>query len=592
MPSSWGLITYRETALLIDEESSSSVNKQWVAIVIAHELAHQWFGNLVTMEWWTHLWLNEGFASWIEYLAVDLLFPEWKVWEQFVKRDFTSALGLDSLESSHPIEVEVHHPSEIDEIFDEISYSKGASVIRMLYAHLGETDFRNGLRIYLKRYELKNTITEDLWNALAEASNKPVKEIMDTWTKQTGFPVLTITEVDQSNYKIEQTRFFADASKKNEENSKTLWKIPVNFLTLKDDQIDNSTKILFEEQCTTLHIDNLVKLNANQTGFYRVNYNSPQLKKRIAETIKNGKLAATDRYGIVNDAFALAKGGIIPTSDALELFASFENETDYAVLSSLSGSLYRLVILFSLSDIEDSIKNFSRNLLKNIGQKLGWDVIPGEPFFDSLLRPVIISYLGSFGDSDIIQEAKKRFALYLENRNAISPDLRSAVYSIVMEYGGHGAFDAVWKMYKESDFQEEQERCLDALGSASDPALLQKALELSLSSDVRPQDSVSVISSVAANPKGVDLAWAFLKNNWTTLQAMYTGQFLLTSLISGVVGRFTSSDKVADIEAFFEANPLNTRRTVQQGIETIKAASDWKSRDFCNITTWLKEWEQ
>ena len=189
----WGAVTYRETAILVDPEHSSAATRQRVAIVIAHELAHQWFGNLVTMEWWTHLWLNEGFASWIEYLAVDHLFPEWEIWTQFVFSDFGRALSLDSLRHSHPIEVEVRHPSEISEIFDAISYSKGASVIRMLASYVGEDDFRRGLQVYLRRHQYGNASTEDLWQALAEESGKPVKAVMDTWTKQSGYPVLSVS---------------------------------------------------------------------------------------------------------------------------------------------------------------------------------------------------------------------------------------------------------------------------------------------------------------------------------------------------------------------------------------------------------------
>ena len=188
----WGAVTYRETAILVDPEESSAGTRQRVAIIVAHELAHQWFGNLVTMEWWTHLWLNEGFASWIEFLAVDHLFPEWDMWTQFVYSDFGRALSLDGLKSSHPIEIEVRDPKQISEIFDGISYSKGASVIRMLAAYLGADTFRSGLQRYLERHQYANATTEDLWQALAEESGKPVKQIMDTWTKQTGYPLLSV----------------------------------------------------------------------------------------------------------------------------------------------------------------------------------------------------------------------------------------------------------------------------------------------------------------------------------------------------------------------------------------------------------------
>lgn len=238
---SWGLTTYRETALLVDEKSSSIVSKQWVSIVVSHELAHQWFGNLVTMEWWTDLWLNEGFATWIERFTTDIHFPEWEMWTQFVYQDMGSALDLDALETSHPIEVEVSNPSEIDEIFDEISYSKGSAVIRMLFNFLGKNDFQKGLRDYLNRHQYSNATTEDLWNALGNASNKPVREMMTTWTKQTGFPVLII-DFDENckKIKIEQKKFLSNGI--NNDNN-DLWYIPIQIHSDLSSNDDNNQSI-------------------------------------------------------------------------------------------------------------------------------------------------------------------------------------------------------------------------------------------------------------------------------------------------------------------------------------------------------------
>nr|KAF6296479.1 aminopeptidase puromycin sensitive [Myotis myotis] len=208
----WGLVTYRETALLIDSKNSCSSSRQWVALVVGHELAHQWFGNLVTMEWWTHLWLNEGFASWIEYLCVDHCFPEYDIWTQFVSADYTRAQELDALDNSHPIEVSVGHPSEVDEIFDAISYSKGASVIRMLHDYIGDTDFKKGMNMYLTKFQQKNAATEDLWECLEGASGKPIAAVMNTWTKQMGFPLIYVEAEQVENdrlLKLSQRKFCA-----------------------------------------------------------------------------------------------------------------------------------------------------------------------------------------------------------------------------------------------------------------------------------------------------------------------------------------------------------------------------------------------
>ena len=266
----WGAVTYRESAILVDSDHSSLQNKQWVALVIAHELAHQWFGNLVTMEWWTHLWLNEGFASWIEYLAVDHIFPKWDIWTQFVRMDLSRALQLDALVNTHPIEIEVSHPSEIREIFDAVSYSKVASIIRMLADFLGERDFRDGLRHYLKKHQYANAATDDLWRAFEEVSGKPVKNMMKHWTGKPGYPVLRVSDKDKS-FEIHQHRFFSSALSRKNNKDKTMWPLPLTFI------FEGAKKPVtrFFKTCSFV-LDKKkggwVKFNAGAVGMFRIDY--------------------------------------------------------------------------------------------------------------------------------------------------------------------------------------------------------------------------------------------------------------------------------------------------------------------------------
>ncbi|MCX6747894.1 MAG: M1 family aminopeptidase, partial [Candidatus Nomurabacteria bacterium] len=290
----WGAVTYRESALLVDENKSSASNKQWVALVIAHELAHQWFGNLVTMEWWTHLWLNEGFASYIEYLAVDKLFPNWDIWTQFSTHDLGVALRLDSLHHTHAIEVKVNHPDEIGEIFDEVSYSKGASVIRMLADYLGEDKFRDGLRHYLKKHSYKNTETEHLWEAFekislgrrpatGEAKKPTIMQLMKNWTGVGGYPVLSAKTV-KGNLEISQSRFFASpislgrsqmGEAKTKSKDKTVWSVPISIGTSK-----KTEKILLTGKNTKINLpEGWLKLNIGEAGFYRTSYSKDILEK-------------------------------------------------------------------------------------------------------------------------------------------------------------------------------------------------------------------------------------------------------------------------------------------------------------------------
>ena len=272
----WGLVTYRETCVLVDSANSSQSSKQWVAIVVCHETAHQWFGNLVTMEWWTHLWLNEGFASFMENLTTAALYPEFKIWEQFVPGTLIEALKLDALHSSHPIEVEVGHPSEVDEIFDNISYNKGASVIRMLYDWIGDAAFKAGMSSYLTKYSYKNAETPQLWAELEAASGQPVGKVMQTWTEQMGFPCISMSSLQEGNDRIltlKQVKFVGDGK---EAAAGSRWQVPVSIATAGSETV---TKVMLDrdEVETVVRLPNVpqtawVKLNPGVVGFFRVQY--------------------------------------------------------------------------------------------------------------------------------------------------------------------------------------------------------------------------------------------------------------------------------------------------------------------------------
>uniref|UniRef100_A0A671NVQ0 Puromycin-sensitive aminopeptidase n=1 Tax=Sinocyclocheilus anshuiensis TaxID=1608454 RepID=A0A671NVQ0_9TELE len=308
----WGLVTYRETALLIDPKNSCASSRQWVALVVGHELAHQWFGNLVTMEWWTHLWLNEGFASWIEYLCVDHCFPEYDIWTQFVSADYTRALDLDALDNSHPIEVDVGHPSEVDEIFDAISYSKGASVIRMLHNYIGDEDFRMGMNAYLLKFQHKNASTEDLWECLEQASGKPIAAVMNSWTKQMGFPIIVVDQeqVHGSDrvLKISQKKFCASGPRNGTYENCPNWMVPISICTSEDPSC-TKMKVLLDQPETTVNITNVapdhwIKINPGTVGFYRIQYSSAMLES-LLPGIRDLTLLPVDRLGLQNDLFSL-----------------------------------------------------------------------------------------------------------------------------------------------------------------------------------------------------------------------------------------------------------------------------------------------
>lgn len=549
----WGAITYRESALLVDEEHSSASNKQWVALVIAHELAHQWFGNLVTMEWWTHLWLNEGFASYIEYVAIDKLFPKWDIWTQFSTNDLGVALRLDALIHTHPIEVEVHHPSEIGEIFDEVSYSKGASVIRMLAAYLGEKDFRDGLRHYLKKHSYKNTGTLHLWEAFEKVSGKPVAKMMHNWTSKPGYPVVK-AEMMKGKIKFSQSRFFASPISAKKSKDKTKWEIPITYKQN--------------------------KVNFGETGFYRTAYSRELLEKLVAP-VQNKNLSPRDRLGIVRDLFALAEAGNIPTTDALEFLKAYKHEDNYTVWLEIAMGLARIEQLLKQSR---DLDKFVIDLFSPVFRKLGWDKQEDESHTDTLLRSLAISRLGRAGDKKVITEARKK----LRSKH-LNPDLRGAVYGIVATNGGRKEYNYFIKKYKKETLHEEKNRIGGALGDFKNLKLLERACEFAMSKHVRIQDTIGILSSVGSNPVGRDIWWNFLKKNWKTLVSRYGEGGLTLGRAVKAIGGSAEKKHLKAFQTFFKTHPApGAKRSIDQVIERLEGNIAWLERDGKIIKKFLK----
>ncbi len=574
----WGAVTYRESTLLVDEQNSSTGNKQWVALVIAHELAHMWFGDLVTMEWWTHLWLNEGFASFIEYLAIDDIFPNWDIWTQFVANEMGVAYSLDALQNTHPIEVEVGHPAEISEIFDRVSYSKGASVLRMLHDYLGPKDFRDGLRHYLKRFAYSNAQTEDLWKALEEKSGKPVKKVMKNWTSKEGHPVVTVIE-DKNKLKLSQSRFFSSSVSKAKNRDQTVWNIPLKI------QAENQKAQIILMDKKQINIDkpknNWIKLNAGESSLTRVDY--PQhLLRGLEEVVKDKKLPVMDRLGLIRDTFGLAQSSGSPTTLALELAQSYVNEDDYTVWAELTGHISQLNSLLAYEPFYPEFKKYGLSLYQKIGQKMGWEKKEGEKHTDGLLRGMVLYKLGSFGDQKTIEKAQSLF-----KKGKIPADLKGVVYNLVAENGGPSEFSALVRMYKEEDNQQEKDRLGRSLGLFKSKTLLSRALDFAISKDVRFQNSLGIIASVWSNPEGRYLAWEFVKDNFKMLKERYAGGHYFTRVFTPA-GDFTKLSDAKDIISFVKKNPTpEAKRTIAQSLEQIYSNAAWLKRDIKKIKNFL-----
>jgi puromycin-sensitive aminopeptidase len=608
----WGCITFRETALLLDAEKSAASARSRVAEVVAHELAHQWFGNLVTMEWWTHLWLNEGFATWAAELAVDHLFPSWQQWMQFVSTTFAAALRLDALRSSHPIEVEIARAQQVNEIFDAISYCKGASVIRMLANYLGLEVFRDGLRRYLRKFTYGNASTDDLWHALEEESGKPIAQMMRSWTRQTGYPVIYF---DDAKMMVRQERFLADggvACMKNalsqdcqESDPKpTCWTVPLGVID--SARPAEARYMLMDQPEAVLSSTGLVsnqeqllwmKLNPHQTGTYRVNY-SLSMWQKLVEPIRNKTLSATDRLGLAMDAFALTKAGLLPASVALQTLAAFSKEDEYACWLDVVGSLGELGAVFASEEasLRDQFDRFACELLRHTAQQLGWKPKTDEEHVTALLRSLLVGALVKHSDSNAVAEARRLWKAELEGTDRVPADLRLAVMSSVVQHGSETDFETVLGAYANAPMDEERVRCIRALGCTRDTAKIRWLLDWGLDrSQVKSQDAIYVYSTLAANThKGRQAAWSYLRENWPVFyQRFGKGNFLLSSFVSSILRDFSTEEMASEAEEFFNAVPEKEResilRTIQQSVERIRANAAWRKRDSPAVREWLSE---
>ncbi|KAJ3367635.1 Aminopeptidase 2 mitochondrial [Allomyces arbusculus] len=612
----WGLVTFRTVALLVDDETGSEATKKWVNTTVTHELAHQWFGNLVTMDQWDALWLNEGFASWVSLVGSDHLFPEHDVWTQFLADDKNTALVVDGLRSSHPIHVEVLDAKEIIQIFDGVSYSKGCSVIHMLTQWLGLDVFFKGIRAYLKKYAYANATTDNLWDALAEASGQDVRSFMSVWTSKTGFPVLRVDESPLPagehglRLHLSQKRYLRTGDLKPEEDT-TVWPLPLNVAVAAP-----TPRIVSHEVMTTktldldLAVDPAVAarlgltsgheltylLNQDAAGLYRVAYSSAALT-RIERAIRHGHIGVRDRLAIVDDAFALARAGYAPTAQFLSLLASvIPAETEYVVLSTVAAAVEALDFAFSdaPAEVRAHLDELRRTVFAPHAKRLGFDAQPGESALNKMLRPIMLNVAGRAGDKWVIEEARKRFDrfIYEQDSSAVSSDLYGVVLQLVVAHGGQPEWDAVRTTFKTTQDIDLRYASLRALGAARKPELIQAALDFSMDADhVRPQDLYYVWGPLASSPAARHHVWAFFTSNWDTLFKRYEGNLGMLGTCVDMAVRFSTRDGINKAKAFFEDKDTKAcTRNLAQAYDRCESNITWHERDAAEVAKWLDDW--
>lgn len=462
----------------------------------------------------------------------------------------------------------------------------------MLEQFLGEKTFQTGLRSYLREHSYRNATTRDLWTALEDASGLPVNKIMQSWTTQTGFPILKVN-IDKHpkslSINFEQSRFRNDNILNQLENDKSIWQIPISIYSSGSDE---NIQELMTHQTLTFNLnannDDWVKVNPGHTAFYRVQYENTELEK-LTHPISSLVLKPADRLGIQSDTFALAKAGVIDAKDYLNLLNCYSNENDASVWGDIASNIEYFSNLLENTGLYPKFKNFVTNIIKPSTKFSGWDPKPEESHLESLLRSTLLNLLGKFGDTLTIEESKTRFYQYLKEPTDLNPDIRLVVFSNVARSGNDINYSQMWHAHNSTQLHEEKVRLLIGMTKFNSPTILNNLLEKTLSDDVRSQDTISVISGVMGNTLGRQLGWEFIKSNWEEIDRRYgDGGFGIMRLIGNLSG-FSSLDNSLEIQKFFDENPTpGAERTIRQSLESIAINHAWLMKNEDSLESWFK----
>ncbi|XP_047435973.1 aminopeptidase Ey-like [Mugil cephalus] len=606
----WGLITYRETALLYNEGVSSNGDKEWVATVISHELAHMWFGNLVTMRWWNDLWLNEGFATYVSYLGAHHAEPTWNMKDLIVLNEIIGVMGVDALASSHPLssrEQDILKPEDINGLFDSITYSKGAAVLRMLSEFITEKVFSQGLHTYLEEFKYKNTVYQDLWKHLQMAVDKAginlpesVESIMNRWILQMGFPVVTI---DTTTGQITQKHFLLDPESEVHTPSEFNyeWIVPITWM--KPGRAEEQYWLLKKEDSnnnmTIGGANDWLLANINMRGFFRVNYDSQNWEHLLAKlSSKHADIPVINRAQIIDDAFNLARAKIVDTTLALRTTKFLNKEVEYMPWQTARSNLNYFFLMFDRSELYGPMQAYIKKQVTPLFQyfenlTLNWTKVP-EKHTDQYNEVNAISMACSTGVAGCQELTSGWFKQWMANPadNIIISNLRSTVYCSAIAAGGVEEWDFAWEMYRNATIASEAEKLMYALSCAKEPWLLNRYLQYCLDPEkIRKQDATFTIVYIASNPIGQSLAWDFIRSNWGHIFNDYGGgSFSFGRLINGVTKRFSTEFEYNQLLQFKEDNvgQLGSAAwSLEQALERTKANMKWVSENKQKTYEWF-----
>ncbi|KAF7200727.1 endoplasmic reticulum aminopeptidase 1b [Nothobranchius furzeri] len=620
----WGLTTYRETGLLFDPDKSSASDKLSITKVIAHELAHQWFGNLVTMEWWNDLWLNEGFAKFMEFISLDITYPELHVDDFFLNKCF-EAMEVDSLSSSHPVSTPVENPTQIQEMFDDVSYDKGACILNMLRDFLTPEAFEIGIIRYLKRYSYQNTVNSHLWESLTDLCSLDdldegrmkhfefcsrrklqsgtskwysddeldVRAIMDTWTLQEGFPLVTV-EVKGREVRLSQERFL-----RTDDHSLTegfLWQIPLTYMTSASNTIH---RFLLKTKSDVLYLPEeveWVKFNVNMSGYYMVHYAGDGWNSIIKLLQHNHKaLSGNDRASLIQNVFQLVSVGKVSLDTALELSLYLSNETEIMAVTRGFGELvplYKLMEKRDMTVLEKQMKGYIVELFRDLIDQQQWS--DSGSVSERVLRSYLLLFACFMNYEPCVRKAIQLFSQWKESDGTVSLPVDVSMAVFVIGARTPEGWDFLFEKYRNSLQMSLKSRYKSAMAISPLQDKLQWMMEQSLHGEVmKTQDLPDVVVSVAKNPRGYKLAWDFLRASWVTLVKKFDlGSNALSYMVTGVTNQYSTREMLQEIRSFFDSLTEETgsqMRCIQQTYETIEDNIRWTDTNLPLLQSWLNK---
>ena len=564
-----GCITFREVLLLVDPATSTQVEQELVAAVVAHELAHMWFGDLVTMRWWNGIWLNEAFATFMEVAATDAFAPQWTMWTSF-GLDRSAAFDVDSLHSTRTVEFPVESPADADGMFDVLTYQKGGALLRMLEQYLGPDRFRAGVSHYLTKHSYGNTETNDLWDAIEHVVSTdggemvPVRRLMDSWIWQAGYPLVS-ARVDGAELVLSQRQFTFDNNP-----DATIWVVPIHV------RIGNNTqKVLLEGddiRIATSNPSDVVVVNAGGSGFFRVEYSADLMTRISGDTLRS--LTTLERYNLVDDAWNAVVAGAVSADRFMAFAQNFAGETDLAVWQALNKGLVGLGRMLNRDEMTP-YNAFIRSLVSPAYETLGAEPVAGEQELTAKLRGLLLSTLAVLGADEA---AQKRAREILFNNATTEPELVAAATSIVASTGDAEDYEWFLGRFREPSTPQDRIRMLYALAEFDDADLMHRTCAMAFSDEVKSQDAPFLITRAIANKYHGDIAWAAAQKNWAYANEKFPGNTIVRMVSS--VSTLNTPAHEAQIGAFFTEHPIpQAVKTLEQVLERQKVNVALRSRE-------------